>query len=287
MDALLLTFSEPSVYLSFSVVLGLLVGSFLNVVSYRLPLMLKTEYAKECREFLNVDHCTPNNNAQKTFNLMFPHSHCPHCEHSISMRDNIPLISYYLLRGRCRHCQHRIHWQYPLVEAVCAAVTFLVTWHFGWQLLTLGLLLLTWNLIVMTVIDLEHLIIPDELSLSFLWLGLLININDTLVPLHDAVLGAAFGYLSLWSIYWIFKIITGKEGMGYGDFKLTALLGAWFGWQQLPLIVFLSACIGLLFGMYRILIQKHSKDTPFAFGPFISLAGFIAMIWGKQLLQFF
>lgn len=286
MDSLLLTFSEPSVYLSFSILLGLMVGSFLNVVSYRLPHMLKTCYEQDCREFLKLPS-PPINTRPRTFNLLFPRSHCPHCQHAIAAYDNLPVLSYCLLRGRCRHCQHTIHWQYPVVELVCAILTFLVTWQFGWQLITLGLLLLTWNLIAITVIDIKHLLIPDEMSMSFLWLGLLINLNGTLVPLPDAILGATFGYLSLWSIYWGFKLLTGKEGMGYGDFKLTALLGAWFGWQQLPLIIFLSAFIGLFFGLYHILIKKQSKDTPFAFGPFISLAGIVAMIWGKQLMQFF
>lgn len=286
MNALLLTFSDPIVYLSFSILIGLLIGSFLNVVSYRLPRMLQINYANECREFLEIAP-PPSTEKKDPFNLMFPHSHCPHCKHRIAMHDNIPVFSYCWLRGRCRHCQHKIHWQYPTVELLCAALTFLVTWQFGWQLLTLWFLLLTWNLIALTLIDLEHLIIPDEMSLSFLWLGLLINLNHTLVPLQDAVLGATLGYLSLWSIYWIFKLLTGKEGMGYGDFKLTAMLGAWFGWQQLPLIIFLSAFIGLFFGMYHIVIKKQSKDTPFAFGPFISLAGIVAMLWGKQLLHIF
>lgn len=296
---------SPYVFAGFVFVFSLAIGSFLNVVIYRLPVMLEIEWREQAHEFLAQEqeeqqtegHQPPTNKASalsknetvedESFNLAFPNSRCPHCQHEIKPWENIPVISYLILRGKCSNCSTKISIRYPLVELITALLSALVALHFnfGWQAATV--LPLTWALITLTLIDFDHQILPDNITLPFLWLGLLINVQGLFVPLSEAVIGACAGYLVLWAVYWIFKIVTGKEGMGYGDFKLLALLGAWMGWQALPLIIILSSFVGAVVGISLIIALGRDKNVPIPFGPYLSAAGFIALLWGEQILTFY
>lgn len=284
----LLETSTP-VLLALSALLGLLVGSFLNVVIYRLPLMLQREWREQCCEYLQLDAAklkTPvPAQEHKVFNLLKPDSHCPACKKPVRAWQNIPVVSYLLLRGRCANCQTRIHWRYPLVELVSAALSLLVAWHFGPTWSCLAALVLTWSLISLTVIDMDHQLLPDNITLPLLWLGLVLSLTSygTGVSPTDAILGAVIGYLSLWSIYWVFKLLTGREGMGYGDFKLLAVLGAWLGWQHLLSVIILSSLAGALVGIALAIFAGRDKNIPMSFGPYLAVAGFIALIWGDDI----
>ena len=277
---------NPVLYLTIVIVLGLLVGSFLNVVIYRVPVMLKRQWKTDCLTFLEQEEQAlsgTTDNSRKPFNLITPRSRCPHCDHQISALENIPVISYLFLKGRCRECKTPISIRYPLIELLSAGLVALVAWQFGVSLQAGMAMLLTWVLICLTFIDYDHQYLPDNLTLPFLWLGLLLNLNGLFVDLASAVIGAMAGYLLLWLVYQLFKKLTGKEGMGYGDFKLLAMLGAWLGWQALPVIFLLSTLVGSVFGIALILFKQHERSQPIPFGPYLAVAGWIALLWGNEI----
>ena len=279
----------PWLYIALLTILGLLVGSFLNVVIYRLPLMLERSWQQEYQEYFGEEtaDATTKEVQPERFNLLVPRSACPHCGHPISALENIPLVSWLWLRGRCRDCQAPISARYPLVELLTGLASGWVAWYFlpGWPLY--GALLLTWTLIALTFIDLDKMLLPDQLTLPLLWAGLLLNLLGGLASLQDAVIGAIAGYLLLWSLYWSFKLLTGKEGMGYGDFKLLAALGAWLGWQSLPLILILSSVVGAVVGITLMLLRRHQQGNPIPFGPYLAMAGWIALIWGESITRWY
>lgn len=262
-----------------ALVLGLVVGSFLNVVIYRLPKMMLRDWQAQAREVLEL----PTEGAAETFNLVLPNSQCPHCGHEIKPWENIPLLSWLALRGKCSSCKAPISARYPLVELSCGLISGFVAWHygFGWQ--AGAVLLLSWGLLTMSLIDFDHQLLPDSLVLPLLWLGLIVNHFGLITSPEDALWGAVAGYLSLWSVYWLFKLVTGKEGMGYGDFKLLAMLGAWGGWQILPLTVLLSSLVGAVLGVLILKLRRAERGTPIPFGPFLAIAGWIALLWGEQI----
>jgi leader peptidase (prepilin peptidase)/N-methyltransferase len=270
--------------------LGLLVGSFLNVVAYRLPVMMQRSWKTECYSILELEP-SQSDAAQldQTFNLSKPDSHCPICDHKIKAWENIPVISYLILGGKCSGCSAHISIRYPTVEILSGLCSALVVFTFGPNWLSLALLVLSWSLIVLTLIDLDHQLLPDNITLPMLWLGLLVNTIGLGmgVSLPDAVIGAMAGYLVLWCFYWVFKLLTGKDGMGYGDFKLLAALGAWMGWQSLLPVIIISSLVGAITGIITITILKHDRSAPMPFGPFLAGAGFIVLIWGPQLTAFY
>jgi leader peptidase (prepilin peptidase)/N-methyltransferase len=274
----------PALVYGLVVIVGVLVGSFLNVVIYRLPIMMERDWKSECAEYFPEANLKRE---QGTFNLVVPRSRCPECNHLIGASENIPVLSWLLQKGRCKHCSCKISKRYPSIELLTGLLSFAVAYTvpFGWPLLFA--LLFTWTLISLTFIDFDTMLLPDQLTLPLLWLGLLININGTFAGLTDAVLGAAFGYLVLWSIYWVFKLLTGKEGMGYGDFKLLAALGAWFGWQALPLIILISSFAGAIIGIAVILSSKDKKSRPMPFGPYLAIAGWVYLAYGDLITQFY
>jgi len=278
----------PLALLCFALVLGLIIGSFLNVVIYRLPVMMQREWTEQCHEFLELedDHKKTSDNPA-TLNLAKPDSHCPKCKHELTAFENIPILSYLLQAGKCRNCKAPISLRYPLIEAVTGIVTLLIAFQYGYSWLTLAILILTWSLIVLTMIDYDHQLLPDVITIPILWLGLIINYFGLITTLEAAVLGAVAGYLILWAVYWLFKILTGKEGMGQGDFKLLAALGAWMGWQALPQIILLSSLIGALIGIGLILIKGRDKNIPIPFGPYLAGAGFVSLLWNEELAQLY
>jgi len=281
---MLLTTFEPLSYLIIAL-LGLGVGSFCNVVIYRLPIMLNRSWLMECSELLAQKQNQSTSHFSKTFNLLLPRSHCPKCNAQITFWQNIPLLSYIFLHGRCAKCHKKISWRYPLVELLCCGVTLFVFYYFGISLKTLALLPLSWALIVLVFIDFEQQLLPDNIVLPLLWLGLLVNAYDLFTTPKNAILGALFGYCSLWLIAKIFKLIRKREGMGHGDFKLLALFGAWFGlgWQ-LPMILFLSALIGSVVGISLILCSKHRYSVPIPFGPYLAVVGWIMFFMNSNLI---
>lgn len=259
---------------------GLLVGSFLNVVIHRLPKMMEREWHDQCAE-LNGNE--PEN--VPPYNLFMPHSACPHCGHKISALENIPVISYLLLHGKCKDCSAPISARYPIVETVSGLLSAYVAWHFGFGLAALAALLFIWMLLALICIDLDTQLLPDDITLPLLWLGLLFNVSATFIDINSAVIGAIAGYLALWSIYWLFKLATGKEGMGYGDFKLLAAIGAWVGWQMLPLVIMLSSAVGAVVGITLIIAARLGRNVPIPFGPYLAGGGLIALFWGQPLTQ--
>ena len=261
--------------------IGLCIGSFLNVVIHRLPKMMEAEWASQCAELRGE---LASVEAKQALTLSQPRSRCPHCGHQIRAYENIPLLSYFLiLRGKCSNCGQAISLRYPVVEACTGLLSALAAWHFGPILACFGSLLLIWGLIALTGIDIDTQLLPDSITLPLLWLGLLFNLFGTFTDLPSAVIGAMAGYLSLWSVFWLFKLATGKEGMGYGDFKLLAALGAWLGWQMLPAIILLSSVVGAVVGIALIVLAKHGRNVPIPFGPYLAAAGVIALFWGKTL----
>ncbi|MBM7455454.1 leader peptidase (prepilin peptidase)/N-methyltransferase [Oceanisphaera litoralis] len=262
--------------------LGLLVGSFLNVVIHRLPLMLQRGWQQECAEFNGQPPAE-----LPAFNLCTPRSRCPHCRHQLSALDNIPLLSWLWLRGRCRYCRAGVSKRYPLVELASAALAALALWRFGASPQLLAALLFSWALLCMTLIDIDHLLLPDNLTLPLLWLGLLLNIKALFVSLPAAVLGAALGYGILWGLYWLFKLATGKEGMGYGDFKLLAAIGAWFGWQALLPVLLLASLVGSVLGLALMAGKRLGEDRVLPFGPALALAGWLYLLWGEQMMGWY
>ncbi len=262
-------------------VLGLLVGSFLNVVIYRLPIMLERDWRRECRAFLGLDSATTA--AEESFNLAVPGSQCPHCGKPIGVLENIPLLSYLHLRGRCSGCQTLITPRYPLVELLTAVLSFAVAARFGPTIPMLAALVLTWTLVALSFIDIDQQLLPDVITLPVLWLGLWLSVFNVFTDSQNSIVGAVAGYLILWMVYWLFKRLTGKEGMGYGDFKLLALLGAWLGWSYLPLIIILSSVVGALTGILMILLLRRDHRAPMPFGPYLAAAGWLALFWGDRL----
>lgn len=262
-----------------ALLVGLLIGSFLNVVVYRLPLMMQRDWRGQAREILEL----PKEPEAATFNLVLPNSQCPHCGHEIRPWENIPLFSYLFLRGKCSNCRAPISLRYPAVELTCGLLSAYVAWHFGFTWQAGGMLLLTWGLLAMSLIDVDHQLLPDSLVLPLLWLGLIVNSVGLITDLESALWGAIAGYLSLWSVYWLFKLVTGKEGMGYGDFKLLAMLGAWGGWQVLPLTILLSSLVGAVLGTIMLRMRNAQSSTPIPFGPYLAIAGWIALLWGEQI----
>jgi len=262
---------------------GLLVGSFLNVVILRLPVILERTWKRECQEWLgNGDETGAE---AEPFNLMVPRSKCPKCGHKITALENIPVISWLVLRGKCRECGTRISIQYPLIELTAAVMAMVVAAYFGVTWMTLAALGLTWALIALSVIDIRTQLLPDVITLPLLWAGIIVNFNGLFTDLESAVLGAIFGYMSLWTVYQLFRLLTGKEGMGFGDFKLLAALGAWLGWQFLPLIILLSAVVGAAVGIAMIVFRGRDRNIPIPFGPYLAGGGWIALLWGEQIMR--
>jgi len=273
----------PLAFVSLALILGLLVGSFLNVLVWRLPKMLERDWRAQAHEVLGL----PPEPAGAPYNLLLPHSQCPHCAQPIRPWENIPLLSYLFLRGRCHHCKAAISPRYPLTELACGLISAFIAWHFGFGWQAGLLLILSWGLIAMSLIDTDHQLLPDVLVLPLLWLGLIANSFGLLVSLGDALWGAVLGYLSLWSVFWLFKLLTGKDGMGHGDFKLLAMLGAWGGWQVLPLTLLLSSLVGAILGTLMLRLNRAKTSTPIPFGPFLAIAGWIALLWGGQMTDFY
>lgn len=280
MSSLQLLQDSPALFISLFSLLGLLVGSFLNVAIHRLPKMMEREWREQYAEFSGQE-ITP----QPPYNLRLPRSACPHCGHSISALENIPVISYLLLRGKCKKCHAPISPRYPIVEAISGLLCAFAAWHFGFSAAAVGAIIFIWALIALTFIDFDTQLLPDDITLPLLWLGLLFNMFGTFTSLSQAVAGAMVGYLALWSVYWLFKLVTGKEGMGYGDFKLLAAIGAWLGWQQLPLVIMLSSVVGAVVGITLIVVARHGRNIPIPFGPYLAGGGLIALFWGTQLTQ--
>ena len=272
--------SEPPFLTLAAALLGLVVGSFLNVVIHRLPRMMERGWMLECAELRGE---TPPPAEKLT--LATPRSRCPQCGHGITALENIPILSYLVLRGRCSACRTRISPRYPLIEALSGLLSGYAAWRFGASWAGAGALLFIWGMIALTFIDLDTQLLPDSITLPLLWAGLLLNLGGTFVELKAAVIGAAAGYLSLWAVYWVFKLATGKEGMGYGDFKLLAVIGAWLGWQMLPLTILASSMVGAAVGISLIVFARHGRNIPIPFGPYLAAAGIIALFWGKPLTQ--
>jgi leader peptidase (prepilin peptidase) / N-methyltransferase len=275
----------PMAFYAVILVLGLIVGSFLNVVIYRLPVMLEKEWKAEYQAYFESGDNATEVKQQERFNLAFPPSTCPSCGHRITALENIPVISWLLLKAKCKSCRAPIHWRYPMVELLTAFTSLVVAVSYGVSWETLFLLIFCWSLIALTFIDLDTMLLPDQITLPLMWLGLLVNTQDMFTESHSALWGAALGYLILWGIYWAFKLLTGKEGMGYGDFKLLAALGAWLGVSSLPVIVILSSLVGAIFGIAQILLSKRKESQPIPFGPYLAIAGVIALFYGDWLIN--
>ena len=284
MDQFISQFEQyPVLYLGTLFVFGSLVGSFLNVVIYRLPIMMQREWRSDCLEFLQQ----PADKEESAFNLSVPRSRCGECGHRITALENIPVISYLVLGGKCSACKTRISPQYPLVELFTALVSVVVGWHFGVSLQALAALLLSWCLIGASGIDIGHKLLPDNITLPLLWLGILLSLFDIFISLQESVVGAMVGYLSLWSVFMLFKLCTGKEGMGYGDFKLLAMLGAWLGWQPLFVVILTSSLVGAIVGISMILLKKTERGTQIPFGPYLAAAGWMTLLWGDGMMRFY
>jgi leader peptidase (prepilin peptidase)/N-methyltransferase len=272
--------SSPLAFIILCALLGMMVGSFLNVVIHRLPKMMELSWQQQCAELRGEEPAQ-----RQPYNLVIPRSTCPHCNHAISAWENIPIVSYILLRGKCKACGAAISPRYPIVEAFSGILCAYAAWHFGFSWTAAGALLLIWAMLALTAIDIDTQLLPDDITLPLLWAGLLFNLFGVFTNLPSAVLGAGIGYLALWSVYWLFRLVTGKEGMGYGDFKLLAALGAWLGWQMLPLIILLSSLVGAVVGITLIVALKQGRNNPIPFGPYLAGGGLIALFWGHTLTQ--
>lgn len=288
-----LTNEYPGLLVGVVFLFGLVFGSFFNVVIYRLPIMMKREWLTNTRDFLSEVYGklpaelekNPPDLKEGSFNLVTPNSTCPHCGHEIRWHENIPVLSYLRLRGKCSACRGKISARYPIMELVTGLLSAFIAWKMGLNWSMFAVLVFSWALLCLTMIDFDHHLLPDEITLPLMWLGLLLNMHGWFTDLHSALYGAVGGYLLLWSVYWLFKLLTGKEGMGYGDFKLLAALGAWMGWQALPLIILLSSVVGSVIGIAFIVIQGRDKDIPIAFGPYLAMAGWIAFFWGDEITR--
>ena len=268
-------------------VLSLLIGSFLNVVIFRLPKMLEYNWYHECLEFLGDDAKKLPKKELVQMSLSKPNSTCPYCGHQIKWYENIPVISWLALKGQCSACQNKISARYPIIEFTTAVLSVVVAIHYGVTWTTVVVLLLTWSLIALTMIDYDHMLLPDQITLPLVWLGLLININGLIVPLEQSVIGAVVGYMSLYCVFWLFKLLTGKEGMGYGDFKLLAVFGAWMGWTLLPILILMASVVGAIVGLSLMVFKGHQREQAIPFGPYLAIAGWITLLWGQQIWQWY
>ena len=284
MEILQLLEASPVFFIIATGLLGLIVGSFLNVVIHRLPIIMERAWTSECREHLGE---TTRESETARFNLLTPASRCPHCNHRISALENIPVVSYLFLRGRCADCGTAISPRYPAVELATALLSVITALHFGFSVQTIAALVFTWALIPLFLIDFDHQLLPDSITLPILWAGLFLSLFDVFVDSHSSIIGATAGYLSLWSIYHLFKLVTGKEGMGYGDFKLLAAIGAWVGWQALPVVILFSSVVGAGIGILLIVIKGRDHSQPMPFGPFLAAAGWMTLLWGKDIIQLY
>ncbi len=289
-DVLIVLQDSPFAFTATAAVVGLMVGSFLNVVIHRLPRMMQRDWNEQASMMLEdaeLADCArklrEKSETPPRYNLVVPRSGCPKCGHQIRAHENIPVISYLVLRGRCSGCNNPISPRYPVVEAVSGVLTGYIAWHFGFGLASVTAILFAWSLIALTMIDVDTQLLPDSITLPLLWIGLLTNIPGTYTPLNSAVIGAVAGYLSLWSVYWLFKLATGKEGMGFGDFKLLAAIGAWLGWKLLPMVILLSSLVGAVVGIVLIVSRRQGRNVPIPFGPYLAAAGLIAMLWGNDI----
>ncbi len=275
--------TEQWLFYTAIVLFSLCIGSFLNVVIYRLPVMLERDWHDQCQEFLEL---TPTDEQKhEKLGLAAPASRCPHCGHKIRIHENIPVVSYVLLGGKCASCKTPISIQYPLIEAVTAIMSVVVAWKYGVTLQTFGALLFTWTLIALTMIDVHKQLLPDNLTLPLLWLGMIFALFETYTSLQASVIGAIAGYLVLWTVFHLFKLVTGKEGMGFGDFKLLAAMGAWMGWAMLPQIILVSSVVGAIAGSIMLVTGKTRSQQPIPFGPYLAAAGWIALLWGQEINQ--
>lgn len=274
---------SPNFFTLCVILVSLCVGSFLNVVVFRFPKMLEYTWYHECREFLADEVKDIKPKPMQEITLSTPDSTCPNCQHKIRFYENIPVLSWLFLKGKCGNCSQAISKRYPLVELATAVLSFIVAQHFGVTATTFFVLILTWGLIALTLIDFDHMLLPDQITLPLMWLGLLININGLIVPLSDAVIGAAAGYMSLYSVFWLFKLLTGKEGMGFGDFKLLAVFGAWAGWQLLPILILMASVVGAVVGITLMIVKKHQREQAIPFGPYLAVAGWITLLWGEGI----
>lgn len=272
---------SPATYITLATIVGLIIGSFLNVVIHRLPIMMERQWREHCSDQ------SQNIEGEERFNLIYPRSRCPHCGHQISALENIPVISFLLQKGRCRSCGANISIRYPIVELLTAASSAYVAWHFGFGWESAAALIVTWALIALTFIDLDHQLLPDSITLPLMWLGLLASLLPVFADMRSSIIGAAAGYLSLWLIYHLFRITTGKEGMGYGDFKLLAMLGAWMGWQALPVVILMSSVVGAVVGIGLIVTKRHERTKPIPFGPYLAAAGWITLLWGDAITSYY
>ncbi len=272
----------PALFVTAVTVMSLAIGSFLNVVIHRLPKMLERQWRDELSE-LNDQEVA----ASPRYNLMVPRSACPACGHAIGALENVPLISYLALRGKCAGCKARISPRYPLVEALTGVLSGYIAWRYGFTWQTLALLVFVWSMIALAFIDLDTFYLPDDITLPLVWAGLLANMGGLFVDLQSAVIGAIAGYLALWIVFWGYKLATGKDGMGYGDFKLLAAIGAWLGWKMLPVVILLSSLVGAIVGISLIVFARHGRNVPIPFGPYLVLGGLIALFWGDQLLHYY
>jgi leader peptidase (prepilin peptidase)/N-methyltransferase len=270
--------SDPVYFAIIAVLLGLCIGSFLNVVIHRLPRMLERQWRAECAELAGAG-------TEKTepYNLVLPRSSCPACGHAITALENIPVASYLALRGRCSACRARISPRYPVVEALTGLLSGYAAWRFGFSAAAAGALLFSWAMVALAFIDLDTFYLPDSITLLLLWAGLLFNVFGVFTDLHSAVIGAAAGYVTLWSVFWLYKLVTGKEGMGYGDFKLLAAIGAWLGWKVLPMVILLSSFVGALIGILLIAFARHQRSMPIPFGPYLAVAAIVALFHGAAI----
>ena len=290
---------SPWLFITLSFIFAATIGSFLNVVIHRFPVMMKREWQQECNQYLQEYHAeivtkigidklnTPIDSFPEKYNLVVPGSACPKCKTSIKPWHNLPVFGWLMLKGKCAACHAPISARYPIIEFITGLLVATLAWHFGpsWQFVFASIL--TFVLVALTGIDLDEMLLPDQMTLPLLWLGLIINLNHTFASPTDAIIGAAAGYLSLWSIFWLFKILTGKEGMGYGDFKLLAVFGAWLGWQMLPLVILLSSLVGALVGITMIVSKRLKQGNPIPFGPYIAAAGWIALLFGQQIVDWY
>ncbi len=278
---LLEALEQPVMLLPAVLVLGLLVGSFLNVVILRVPVMLERDWRRQAREILDESADAPKGDR---FDLVHPGSHCPACQRPVRALENIPVVSWLALRGRCRGCGARISARYPLIELATGVLSALLAWHFGWSVELAAALVLTWSLIALSGIDIDHQLLPDNITLPVLWLGLGVSLAGVFTGIEQAVIGAMAGYLSLWLVFHVFRFVTGKEGMGYGDFKLLALLGAWLGWQALPVIILLSSLVGAVVGIAMIVLLGRNRQLPIPFGPYLAAAGWLTLLWRDDII---
>lgn len=285
MDMMNFFTQNTDLFLLLVAVFSLLIGSFLNVVIYRLPRMIINEWNQECREYLGLKP-TPQADLEK-LNLYLPLSHCPSCKKRLKPWHNIPLLSFLVLQGKCAYCRAQISLRYPIVEFICCLASVYVAWRYGFTLQTAGALILTWMMICLTFIDIDYHLLPDQLTLSMLWVGLILSLFGVFCNSHDAILGGACGYLAFATVQWLFKLATGKVGIGQGDYKFLGALGAFLGWQQLPIIILLASIIGLIFGFTQMAMKRQFKSTPLPFGPYLAFAGWICLIWGNDILSWY